>query len=170
MINTKIRYGLRTMIEIGCPDNNAGILQKDIAKNQDLSEKYLDPIISALKTSGLIVNFGGKKSGYVLRKPAKEITVLDIFRSFESGPNLVQCICNPSMCYKVDKCVAREYWSGLNNLILDYFKNSTLDILVKRCRELKASPEDLIPGLKLKANAKKPTKKKEIIKKKSSRK
>jgi Rrf2 family protein len=160
MINTKIRYGLRTMLEIGCPDNKDGILQKDIAKNQDLSEKYLDPIISALKTSGLIVNYGGKKSGYILRKPANEITVLDIFRSFESGPTLVQCICNPNMCYKVDKCVAREYWSGLNNLIIDYFNNSTLDVLVKRCRELKASPEELIPGLKQKKKAKAPDKKK----------
>jgi Rrf2 family protein len=159
MINTKIRYGLRTMLEIGCPDNKDGILQKEIAKNQDLSEKYLDPIISALKTSGLIVNFGGKKSGYILRKPANEITVLDIFRSFENGPTLVQCICNPDMCVKVDTCVAREYWSGLNTLIIGYFKNSTLDKLIKRCKELKAAPEELINGLKQNAKSKKSIKK-----------
>lgn len=150
MINTKIRYGLRTMIEIGCPDNKNGILQKDIAKNQDLSEKYLDPIISALKTSGLIINFGGKKSGYILKKPSKEITVLDIFRTFESGPMLVQCLCNPDMCYKIEKCAAREYWTGLNNIITDYFKKSSLEVLIKRCKKLNTPPEELIPVLEKK--------------------
>jgi hypothetical protein len=63
-INTKIRYGLRTIIELGLHDNQTGLFQKDIAMNQQLSEKYLDPIIAALKTSGLITNLGGKKRLY----------------------------------------------------------------------------------------------------------
>jgi len=78
-INTKIRYGLRTMIEIALNENQSGVLQKDIAKNQQLSEKYLDQIIASLKVSGLIVNAGGKKSGYILNKPLSEIKIYDIY-------------------------------------------------------------------------------------------
>jgi DNA-binding IscR family transcriptional regulator len=55
-INTKIRYGLRTMLEIAKAPDNEGILQKDIAKNQNISLKYLDSIISSLKLKGLIHN------------------------------------------------------------------------------------------------------------------
>ena len=40
-INTKIRYGLRTMIEIANAQDDNGVLQKDIAKNQNISLKYL---------------------------------------------------------------------------------------------------------------------------------
>ena len=51
-VNTKIRYGLRAMLEFGLNEdkrNFTGLYQKDIAENQNLSEKYLDPIIGALK-------------------------------------------------------------------------------------------------------------------------
>lgn len=61
-LNTKIRYGLWAMIEIALQEENKGIFQKDIAKNQEISEKYLDHIIASLKASGLIKNVCGKKA------------------------------------------------------------------------------------------------------------
>jgi Rrf2 family protein len=140
-INTKIRYGLRTMVEICCPDNKSGILQKKIAENQQLSEKYLDPIISALKAKGLIMNVAGKKSGYILNKPASKITILDVFKAFENGPLLVQCIGKSSVCMRSKKCAAKEFWTGLNDVIIDYLKNTTLETLCKRTCEMNASSE-----------------------------
>jgi Rrf2 family protein len=140
-INTKIRYGLRTMIEICCPDNKTGILQKKIAENQQLSEKYLDPIISALKAKGLIINVAGKKSGYVLNKPSSKIAVLDIFKAFENGPLLVQCLGKTTVCIRSKKCAAKEFWTGLNDVIIDYMKSTTLEMLCKRNCEMYASSE-----------------------------
>lgn len=136
-VNTKIRYGLRTMMEIGCPQNKAGIHQKDIAINQQLSEKYLDPIIASLKASGLIANVAGKKSGYVLHKPINKITALDVFRSFEHGPEIVPCINNPKCCSKSKKCAPREFWLGLNDLIKSYLQSVSLESICSRCGELK---------------------------------
>lgn len=60
-LNTKVRYGLRTMLEIALQEDNKGVFQKDIAKNQQISEKYLDLIIASLKANGLIANTSGKK-------------------------------------------------------------------------------------------------------------
>ncbi|MFA6923282.1 MAG: Rrf2 family transcriptional regulator [Bacteroidales bacterium] len=134
-VNTKIRYGLRTMMELGCPENKKGILQKDIAINQELSEKYLDPIISALKVAGLISNVGGKKSGYILSKSKSKVKILDIFKAFEHGPFIVQCIDNPSVCNRSENCVAREFWTGLNNVIIEYLKNTSLEELCLRCKK-----------------------------------
>jgi Rrf2 family protein len=136
-INTKIRYGLRTMLELGLPDNKAGLFQKDIAKNQQLSEKYLDPIIAALKISGLITNVSGKKSGYVLNRPASEITVYDIYRAFEPELAIVHCVNKPVTCFVSRICVANEYWAGLNETITKYLKNSTLEDIVKRHLKIK---------------------------------
>ncbi len=45
-------------------DREEGTLQKEIAENQEVSVKYLDHIIADLKAAGLVVNVGGKKSGY----------------------------------------------------------------------------------------------------------
>ena len=71
------------MIEIADCRNSEGILQKDIAERQQISVKYLDYIISALKLKGLIRNVGGRGSGYVIARPAVDITMLDIYTAFE---------------------------------------------------------------------------------------
>jgi Rrf2 family protein len=108
-INTKIRYGLRTMISIATSKETNGILQKDIAATQDISLKYLDSIISALKVKGLITNSKGRGGGYKLARPAKEISMWDIYTAFESIP-LVECIQNVDLCPRSCDCKANKYW------------------------------------------------------------
>lgn len=111
-INTKIRYGLRTIIEIANSPNNHGILQKDIAKNQNISLKYLDSIILALKVKGLIENVKGKGSGYILSKSPEEINMWDIYSAFE--PLIfVDCINNNNFCERIAECSANDYWCEL---------------------------------------------------------
>lgn len=110
--------------------NNKGIFQKDIASNQDISIKYLDHIIHSLKASGLIINVSGKKSGYKLTRPARDITMLDIHNAFESGICVIDCLSDAVKCSKDDKCAAQGFWGGLNNLVVDYFRSFTLQDLV----------------------------------------
>ena len=80
--NTKTRYGIRSMLEIAMNKEQDGVFQKDIAKNQNISIKYLDHIIHSLKASRLIVNVRGKKSGYTLTREPSEITMFDIHNAF----------------------------------------------------------------------------------------
>jgi len=135
-INSKVKYGLRTLIELGMHDNNSGVFQKDIAKNQQISQKYLDPIIAALKISGLIVNIGGKKSGYILKKPPSEITIFDVYTTFEPTPAIINCLACPSVCNRENICSVKDYWSELNDVIIRYLKDTTLDTIIEREKEL----------------------------------
>ncbi len=112
-LNSKVRYGLRAMIEIAS-QNGKGILQKEIAQKQDIPLKYLDTIITGLKAKGLIINYKGKKSGYILTKPANKISVYDIYCSYEPELCLVDCICAPCTCGKTGNCVSREIWTEVN--------------------------------------------------------
>jgi len=80
-LNTKVRYGLRAMIEIAAHPN--GILQKEISVNQSISTKYLDQIIASLKAAGLVIRVSGKSSGYKLTRNQEEISVYDIYKAFE---------------------------------------------------------------------------------------
>jgi len=64
----KTRYGIRAILEIAMNEKAKGILQKDIAENQEISYKYLDHIINSLKVAGLVARAAGRKSGYVLTR------------------------------------------------------------------------------------------------------
>ncbi len=122
-INTKIRYGMRAMIDIATSSNPDGVLQKDIAVNQDISLKYLDSIIASLKLKGLIANAKGKGSGYKLTRTPDEITVWDIYTAFEPTI-IVDCIENRAFCDRSCDCLSRDYWIE--------FKKDLIDLLSKK--------------------------------------
>ena len=116
--NTKTRYGLRTMLELALnEDKGEGIFQKDIAVNQDVSIKYLDHIIASLKASGLMINVGGKKSGYKLNRPAVEITIYDVYKAFEGDLAIIDCLLVDGTCPRKQQCVLKDYWCELNQSI-----------------------------------------------------
>ena len=129
-INTKIRYGLRTMIEISNSHDESGVLQKDIAKNQNISIKYLDTIISSLKLKGLISNSKGRGSGYKLTREPKEITMYDIYSAFENI-DIVECINNKSFCERsLHDCKANYYWNEFKRDFIKMLKNKNLEEVV----------------------------------------
>jgi len=107
-----------------------GIFQKDIAKNQNISVKYLDHIIAPLKVAGLISNVSGRKSGYILAEKPEDITVLDIHTAFEGGVFIVDCLEKISQCERRNTCTVQYFWMGLNNNIKEYLKKVTLKDLV----------------------------------------
>ena len=113
------------MIEIQ-NNHNKGVLQKEIAETQGISLAYLDSIITSLRNAGLIVNFGGKSSGYILTRPANEISVYDIYRAFEPELTLVNCVCPTNECKRNNICPTKDYWFELNKHIKQTMQNSTL--------------------------------------------
>ncbi len=116
--NTKTRYGLRVVLELALnEDKDGGTFQKDIAEKQDVSVKYLDQIISALKKAGLIINVGGKKSGYILAKPAREINIYNVYAAFENDLAIIDCLLSDTECPNRANCVLRSFWCDLNESI-----------------------------------------------------
>lgn len=130
-VNTKIRYGLRTMIEIASVVDENGVLQKEIAKRQNISLKYLDPIISALKLKGLIVNSKGKGSGYRLTRPASEISMYEIYTAFEQI-SVVECINNKGYCERsLHDCKANCYWTEFGKEFIKILRSKNLEDIVR---------------------------------------
>lgn len=143
-VNTKIRYGLRAMLEFGLNESKkkfTGLHQKEIAEHQHLSEKYLDPIIAGLKAAGLIMNAGGKKSGYILARPMEYITIFDIYRAFEPELSIIHCQDKPVTCFISRICVANEYWMNLNDEITSHMRSKTLKDVVKKHIKIKKNIE-----------------------------
>jgi Rrf2 family iron-sulfur cluster assembly transcriptional regulator len=125
-VNTKIRYGLRTLLEIAKGPEREGVLQKDIAKNQNISLKYLDSIISSLKLKGLVSNSRGRGSGYLLTRDPKDITMLDVYTAFEKI-EVIECINNMSFCDRsLHVCLARNYWTEFSLEFIELLRKKTL--------------------------------------------
>jgi Rrf2 family protein len=131
-INAKMHYGLKTMIELAMNAGETGMLQKEVAVNQDMPNKFLDSVIHSLKVAGLIVNVGGRKSGYKLARPSAEISVYDVYRAFEPELRINFCLADYESCPRTQSCASRIFLCELNEKMREYMKTSTIGALATR--------------------------------------
>lgn len=111
------------------------VFLKDIAKREEISEKYLSIIIIPLRGAGLIQSTRGARGGYTLARRPEEVTIQDIFDALEGKICLVECIDNPKECPRVGICPTRDIWSVLGEKIREILRSVTLADLVRTRRE-----------------------------------
>jgi len=130
-ISTKGRYALRLMLDLAIYNTGGPVSLKDIAKRQDVSEKYLEQIISLLNKARLVQSIRGAQGGYILRRTPEEYTVGEILRVTEGDLSPVECISNDGVnCDRESVCVTVKVWERLNDAINEVVDNITLSDLV----------------------------------------
>ena len=110
-LSTKGRYGVRLMIDLAIHYGEGPVLLREIAKREEISEKYLSNLVNPLKARGLVEATRGVHGGYVLGKRPAEITMKEIVEVLEGSLCLVDCVEKPAACDRVALCVARDLWS-----------------------------------------------------------
>lgn len=134
-ISTKGRYGLRLMVDLAINSTKSLVSLKEIAKRQDISEKYLEQIVTQLNRSGLVRSVRGAQGGYSLAKPANEITVGDVLRVVEGPIALVDCVSDSAACAKAAACPTAYVWKKVNDAVVDVVDNITLSDLIDIANE-----------------------------------
>lgn len=131
-ISTKGRYALRLMIDIAVNSADKPVSIKEIAARQDISDKYLEQIISVLNSAGFVRSIRGAQGGYVLRKSPSEYTVGMILRLTEGSLAPVACVEEDAVhCDRQETCATVEVWRRLNDAINGVVDNITLADLLE---------------------------------------
>ncbi|HNR87673.1 MAG TPA: Rrf2 family transcriptional regulator [Spirochaetota bacterium] len=133
-LSTRSRYGVRLMLALGTGEKPGPTLLKDVARREQISEKYLSQIIIHLKAKGLVHASRGAHGGYELARPAAEITLREIVEPLEGDLCLVDCILRPASCPRSATCATRDVWGAMNTMILNYLDTITLEDLVRKHR------------------------------------
>lgn len=133
-LSTKGRYGLRAILEIALNSQDRPVTTANIARNQGISERYLEQLLTPLKKAGYIKSVRGYQGGYVLRKDSRDITVGDIIRVLEGPVFPVECVSqvDPEDCRRATHCVTRKIWSQLRDSINQVLDSHTLEDLVEQ--------------------------------------
>ena len=131
-ISTKGRYAIRLMLDLASDTSGKAVSLNDIAARQQISEKYLEQIISVLNKAGYVRSIRGPQGGYLLVKEPKEYTVGMILRATEGDLAPVSCVGNGAVeCDRADGCVTVRIWQKINDAVKDVVDNITLADLVQ---------------------------------------
>lgn len=119
-ISTKGRYGLRAVLDIAMHGEKEAVAISSIAERQHISVSYLEQLISKLRKAGIVNSIRGAQGGYMLAKPAEEISVGDILRALEGDLHPVDCAeiaGGDSPCQGADICVTKFVWKRISDSI-----------------------------------------------------
>ena len=132
MISTRGRYALRIMADVARHDGESPVSVREIARRQDISEKYMEQIISVLSRAGLLRSVRGAQGGYHLARPCEEITVGMILRATEGDLAPAECVSRSAHhCGRSDDCpshaVFTRVYSEINQVIDGVFLRELIE-------------------------------------------
>ena len=131
-ISTKGRYALRLMIDIATHDDGNPVRIRDIADRQNISDKYLEQIISVLNKAGYVRSVRGPQGGYLLKKKPEDYTVGMILRLTEGSIAPVACVEEDETdCERQGGCVTYILWRKISDAINGVVDTITLKDLVE---------------------------------------
>ncbi len=95
---------------------------KSIAKENNLSEHYLEQLASPLRNAGLVKSIRGAYGGYILARDPKEITAGEVIRVLE-GP------ISPVEVLEDEEPAKRDLWIKIRDAVKEVLDNTTIDDL-----------------------------------------
>ncbi|MCI8651390.1 MAG: Rrf2 family transcriptional regulator [Oscillospiraceae bacterium] len=134
-ISTKGRYALRLMLDIALESGQQPVSLRDVAQRQEISDKYLEQIVTPLSRAGLVRSIRGAGGGYLLTRSPEEYTVGEILRVLEGSLAPVSCAEEPHCCKRAEQCVTVEVWAQIQAAVSSVVDHITLADLVQRYHE-----------------------------------
>jgi len=132
IVSTKGRYALRVMLCLAQRGGDAYIPLKEIAEAEEISQKYLESIMTILSKAGFLDAVHGKGGGYRLNRKPEEYTVGTILKLTEGSLAPVSCTTQgAAACSRSTCCQTLPMWERLEKLIDDFFEGITLADLLK---------------------------------------
>jgi Rrf2 family protein len=136
MISQKAKYALRALVVLARADAEKALFISDIAEEQNIPKKFLEQILLDLKHQGIVMSRRGKMGGYLLLKPADEITFGEVLRLIDGPIAPLPCLSKIAYrrcedCQDEATCEIRHVFNEVANVtraVLD--KTTIADCLI----------------------------------------
>ena len=144
MFSTKAEYGVRVMVELarrgGADGGGSGdpIPLAEIAEHDGLPLAYLEHLVARLRKAGLVDSRRGSRGGYLLARPASEITMAEVVEALEGSIAPIECISEAAdgriVCSRESDpdhvCPTKLLWTRVRFSIVQTLRETTLEDLI----------------------------------------
>jgi Rrf2 family transcriptional regulator, cysteine metabolism repressor len=132
-ISQKTQYAVRAVFELAKRQGRGATKISEIAEAQAIPQRFLENILNHLKGGGFVESVRGKEGGYLLARPAKELTVGKVLRFVEGPLSPVECMVHgkKSSCSMYGNCAFRSLWRRAESALEEVYDGTTFQELVE---------------------------------------
>ena len=140
-LSNKGRYAVQALADLARNGLQKPTNLTEISLRQGISLSFLEQIFLKLKNNNLVKSSRGPLGGYILSRPADDITLSNIIDAVDEKVETVACKRESKKgCHgKSSKCITHDLWDDLENYINNFFKKNTLRDIVHKVEKSKQS-------------------------------
>ena len=124
-ISVKSEYALRAIFDLSMSPDTDPVKIADIAKRQQIPQKFLELILASLRQGGFVESRRGADGGYRLSRPATEITVGQVLAYVENGKK----------SGRTGPDAFTDLWTRVDRAVSDIIDHTTFAELERHWRE-----------------------------------
>src|ERR1700730_8748410 len=134
MFSTKAEYGVRVMVELARGADGEPVPLAEIAARGGLPLAYLEHLVARLRKAGLVGSRRGSRGGYMLARPAEDITMAEVVEALEGSIAPIECISQGAdgsvVCSRESDpahvCPTKLLWTRVRGAIVRTLEQTTL--------------------------------------------
>ncbi len=138
MFSTKAEYGVRVMIELARRGGEKPVSLAEIAEHDQLPLAYLEHVVARLRKAELVSSRRGARGGYLLARPAQEITMAEVVSALEGSIAPIECISEGAdgslVCVRESDpdhiCPTKLLWTRVRGSIVRTLQETRLSDLI----------------------------------------
>jgi Rrf2 family protein len=122
----KADYAVRAAVELAALAGQGPVKAEQVAEAQSIPLNFLENILAELRRAGIVESRRGAAGGYLLAKPAAEISLADIIRAVEGPLANVRGLSPDALEYEGSAARLRDVWVALRSSVRAVLEQVTL--------------------------------------------
>lgn len=122
----KADYAVRAAVELAAVGASAPVKADEIAEAQSIPLNFLENILAELRRAGIVESRRGAAGGYLLARPAEEISIADVIRAVEGPLANVRGMSPDTLEYAGSAARLKDVWIALRSSVRAVLEHVTL--------------------------------------------
>ena len=125
MLGKRGDYAIRAVLDIAAHEGGRR-KAREISAHMSIPQKYLSRILAELVRAGLLRATAGHEGGYVLTRPAAEMSLLEVIEAADGPTQIRECLMKGTPCNPTRACSLHDTWVEAEEAMLSKLRETTL--------------------------------------------
>lgn len=125
-IPAKADYAIRALVELAAADGDKPMPADRIAERQGIAGPFLAGILGQLRLAGLVRSVRGAEGGFLLARPAADITLADVLRAVDGPLAMLSGQYPESVSYPGPAAGLRDVWVAVRANVRAVLEHTTV--------------------------------------------